>query len=336
MTSWWPLRRRKVPKAAVFTDQLRHLIAQGVPEVEAVEALLRDMPSSRLKEIVSLVSDRLKSGRSLSASLSGFPRYFPEGYLSIIEAGEKSEDLPWALELASAFVNTRDVSRQRIFLGVFLPLMTTVICFAAIRLFQNFIFPYLHEMVDGFSYHGLLPQPPRLLHLFDTALIVFACLIIPLLSFFFAIFYYPACKSVVLYRFCNLLRLVLEARLPLVECHRLTRRTSSGRSFRRAVDQLLKKLDSGESMGSAFATTPYFRGELCWMVTAGESKADIPGALADAADFYNVKADSKLSHLFNIAPPVVTIAIAIPIAILGASLFALLRWGLDVGLLGPP
>jgi len=334
MNFWSPLGRRKVPKTAFFTHQLRHLIAQGVPEVEAVEALLQDMPKSEFKNIIRLVCKKLKSGESLSASLSGFPaKIFPDGYLSIVEAGEMSGDLPQALELASAYVKRRDVSRQRIFLGIFLPLVTTVICFGALRSLQLFILPHLHEMVAGLSYR--LP-PPRLLHLFDTALIVFACLMIPLLFLFFAVFYYPASKSVVLYRFCNLLQIVLRAGLPLQECHRLARKSFSGRSFRKAVDKLFGKLRGGESVSNAFAAARYFRGELTWLIAAAESNGDIPAALSDAADIYNVKADSKLSHLFNIAPPIITIAIAIPIAILGASLFTFLRWGLDVGLLAAP
>ncbi len=335
MNFWSPLRNRKVSKAALLTDQLRHLVARGVPEVEAVEALLKDMPETRFKEVVEQVSDGLKMGQPLSTSLSGSPRHFPDGYLSIIEAGEKSGDLIRALEFASAYLKRRDVSRQRIFLGIFLPLFTTVVCFGVMWFMQIFILPRLHEMFAGLPYDAPLLPPPSLLHRFDTALIVFACLIVPLLFLFFAVFYYPASKSVVLYRFCNLLQVVLKAGLPLEECHRLARRVFSGYSFRSAVDQLFRKLDRGESMGNAFATTPYFRGELSWIIAAGESKGDIPGALSDAADLYGLKADSKLSYLFNIAPPVITIAIAIPIAILGASLFAFLRWGVQVELLAP-
>jgi type II secretory pathway component PulF len=72
---------------------------------------------------------------------------------------------------------------------------------------------------------------------------------------------------------------------------------------------------------------------LSWMVTAGESRGDIPGALSDAASFYDLKADSRLSRMFNVAPPVITIAIAIPVAIVSASIIAFLRWHLDVQLL---
>jgi len=312
------------------------MISQGVPEAEAVEALIKDMPRGRLKENLRLVLYRLKSGESLSASLSEFPRYFPEGYLSIVEAGERTGDLPRALGLACASIKRRDVSQQRIFLGILLPLVTTVICFGLIRFLQIFALPYLREMLDGISYYGQPPlEPVRLLHLFDGALIVFACLITPLLLLFFAAFYRPAFRSIMLYRFCNLLQIVLKAGLPLQDCHRLARKLFSGRSLRAtgAVDRLFKKLYAGESVGKAFATTKYFRGELSWMIAAGESKDDIPGALSDAADFYDLKADSKLSLLFNVAPPVITIAIAIPIAIVAASVVACLRWYLNVELM---
>lgn len=331
MNPWSPLKRRKTSKMAVFTDQLRRLVSQGVPEVEALEVLLRDMPAGRLKRVIGVVSGRLKSGSPLCVSLSGFPRYFPDGYISIVEAGEKAGDLPRALELASAYVKKRDISRQRLLLGIILPLMTTIICFSVMRLLQLWLLPDLQEMLAGYAYEAPAPSlPPQPLRLFDAAIVGFASLIVPLLLFFFAVLYYPAAKSVVLYRFCNLLQIALRARLPLEECHRLSRKVSPTRPFRRAVERLFKKLYNGESLTNAFATTSYFRGELSWMIASGESRGDVPGALSNAADFYDVRADSKLSLLFNIAPPVITVAIAIPVAMLGVSLFRFLRWMLDV------
>ena len=162
MNPWSPLRKRKTPKAAVFTDQLQRLIEQGVPEVEAVDALVRDMPKTGLRQITREVSDRLKSGQSLSASLSGFPRHFPDGYLSIIEAGEKSGDLPQALALASTYVKRQDVSKQRIFLGILLPVATTVIFFSALKFFQDLMLPRLQALMSGFSHDSaaLAPPPP--------------------------------------------------------------------------------------------------------------------------------------------------------------------------------
>ncbi len=333
MDSSFRKRKRRMPKAAVFVDQLRRLIAQGVPEGEAVEALLRDMPRGRFKEAVRRVASRLKSGLSLSSSLSGFPRYFAEGFVSIVEAGEKSGDLPRALELASAYLKRRDVSPQRIFLGIFLPVLTTFVCLGVMQFWQLMLLPALEGTQADFSSEGMaISAAPQLTRLFDTALIVFGGLMVSLLIVFFAVLYYPARRNVTLYRFCSLLQILLEGKLPLEECHRLARKGFSGVSFRvkRAVDNLFKSLYRGETMADAFARTRYFRGVLSWMIAAGERKGEIPGALSQAAAFHEIRADSRLSLLFNVVPPVLTIAIAIPVAILGMSLFGFLRWVVDV------
>jgi len=325
-------RKRRIPKAAVFTDQLRRLIAQGVPEGEAVEALLEDMPGGRFREAVSRVASRLKSGLSLSSSISSFPRYFPEGFVSIVEAGEKSGNLPRTLELASAYLKRRDVSRQRIFLGIFLPLLTAFVCFGVMRFCQLMLLPALEGTQAVYSNDDVAISPaPQLTYLFDAALVVFGCLMAVVLILFYAVLYYPAWKSVVLYRFCSLLQIVMEGGLPLEECHRLARKGFSGVSFRvkGAVDKLFKRLYRGESLADAFAKTRFFQGVLSWMIAAGERKADIPGALSQAAAFHEGRADAKMSLLFNVGPPVLTIAIAIPIAILGISFFGSLRWIFD-------
>ncbi len=333
MNAWSHSKSRNVTRVALLTDRLRHLIEQGVPEVEALEAILEDMPRSRLKVRLRRVLYRLRRGQSLSAALSGFPRHFPEGYVSMVEAGERMGDLPRALALASEFAKRRDVSRQRIFLGIFFPVFTTVFCFGVLRFLHVFVLPYLHEMTNGLWYSGGPPlAPPRMYGLFDMAMVVFACLIVTLLVLFAAIFYGPASKSIVLSRFCTLLQLVLRARLPLEECHRLARRVFSGRRFRGAVDRLFQKLYAGTSVAEAFGSTKYFCGELSWMITAGESRGDVPGALSAAASFHDLRADSKLSSLFNIAPPIITIAIAVPVGIVTASVVAFLRWYLDVEL----
>jgi type II secretory pathway component PulF len=99
MNAWSHLKSPKATKLALVTDRLRHLIEQGVPEVEALEAILEDMPRGRLPVRLRRVLYRLRRGQSLSTALSGLTRYFPDGYISMIEAGEKINDLPKALEL---------------------------------------------------------------------------------------------------------------------------------------------------------------------------------------------------------------------------------------------
>ena len=149
-------------KVALFTRQLRRLIASGVPEAEAVRAILNSMPEGRFgralrrrlnnlgfKTVVRLfwrfprvlkqLLTRLESGFRLSEALRAFPNYFPPSYVSIIAAGEQSDDLPGAVPLALDTLRHHEGRMDRFFLGVTAALVGAAFCFALYRFLDLYI-----------------------------------------------------------------------------------------------------------------------------------------------------------------------------------------------------
>jgi hypothetical protein len=102
------LTRVKPAEIAMLTRQLATLISAGFPLVSALEALLPQTKSTRLKTVLAQVKDAIVEGQSFAQALSQYPRIFPPLFINMVRAGETSGTLEIVLErLSDIYVYNR-------------------------------------------------------------------------------------------------------------------------------------------------------------------------------------------------------------------------------------
>lgn len=73
-----------------FSRQMSALLEAGVPILKAFQLIETDIEKPFFKSIISAVIDDIKSGKSISESLSKHKRAFDDFYVSMIRSGEES------------------------------------------------------------------------------------------------------------------------------------------------------------------------------------------------------------------------------------------------------
>jgi general secretion pathway protein F len=109
-TAW---RRGERFPVALFSQELRALLAAGLPLVEAIETLAqkekRDEPRAILARMVAL----LREGRPLSTALEEFSHAFSPLYVATVKAAEKTSDLAPALTRYVAYAQQIEAVKKR-------------------------------------------------------------------------------------------------------------------------------------------------------------------------------------------------------------------------------
>ena len=97
-----------------FSQELRVLIAAGLPLLEAIETLAQKERRAEFRAVLERLAAVLREGQPLSAALEEFPHAFPPLYIASVKASEKTSDLAPALARYVAYAGQMEAVRKRI------------------------------------------------------------------------------------------------------------------------------------------------------------------------------------------------------------------------------
>ena len=78
---------------AVLCKQFSTMLKAGIPIIRCIDILSKQLSSRLLRSIFAEMYVEVRSGKSLSESLVKRSRYFPQLFISMVEAGEASGTL---------------------------------------------------------------------------------------------------------------------------------------------------------------------------------------------------------------------------------------------------
>ena len=82
-----------------FSRNLSILLEAGVPLLEALDSLAAES-TGRERDLIIAIKERVSAGVSFHKSLEDFKEVFPDFYISMVQAGEKSASLERVLRLS--------------------------------------------------------------------------------------------------------------------------------------------------------------------------------------------------------------------------------------------
>ncbi len=143
----------------LFTKQLAVLLKAGVPLLQALELLI-DYFEGQFHAILTIIKDEVKEGRSLSESLSKYPKVFDTIYVQLIRAGEASGKLEIILERLTSFMERQEEIKQKVASAIRAPLIQLGVAVVVIGVMMVFVVP---QMAANFADMGKeLPTTTRI------------------------------------------------------------------------------------------------------------------------------------------------------------------------------
>ncbi|MGD1986075.1 MAG: type II secretion system F family protein, partial [Desulfobacterales bacterium] len=135
------LRRVKPAEIAIMTRQLSTLISAGFPLVSAIDALVPQTKTHRLKTVLAQVKDAIVEGQSFAQALSQYPKIFPPLYVNMVRAGETSGTLEIVLERLADITEKQQDLTNRIQTALAYPVFMCVIGTIVLFVLLTYIVP---------------------------------------------------------------------------------------------------------------------------------------------------------------------------------------------------
>lgn len=325
-----------------FCFHLDQLARAGVPLIDSLADLRDSVDNPRFREVLADLIESVEGGKTLSQALAGHPRVFDEVFVSLVQAGEETGNLPqvlhnltdalkWQDELAA---QTRKLVMYPAFLGAVVVLVTLFMMLYLVPKMASFIrnmgqeLPLHTEMLiatSNFFVHYwfvllLLPAAlalgigfavrldPRARRRFDAAKLA-----LPWLGEIF--------RKIILSRFAGVFAMMYASGISVLDAIRTSQGIVGNSAIRQGLQRVEEMIAEGQNITVAFQNVGLFPPLVIRMLRVGENTGSLDAALENVSYFYTRDVRESIGRVQAMIEPAMTIIVG---AMLGWVMLAVL------------
>ncbi len=309
-------QRERLP----FLQALADLTTSGMPAGEAVRLLSQRLKAPPLRSLCIRLWERLGEGLSLSQALAAHPAVFDSQTINLVAAGEATGNLKEVLaRLIQHFTEQRDL-RRRLTAALAYPVFICLLAIAVVLFFIFYLMPRLQTLLGSLG--GELPLATRLLVGLSEFLLSYGVFVLLALALGLGGFWrwrrtaagrattdgwllrVPLAGSYLtnstVHNFSETLAVLLENGVTTAEALRMTERTITHRTLRRAFAEATDRVLEGEKISVSLGRTGYFPDLVLDRLAVGESTGNLAPSLRDIARTYRETLATQLQAFSTI------------------------------------
>lgn len=325
---------------ADFTRQLSVMLQARLPLAKSLEILLHQQKKGAFRNVIEQVLKGVKSGNSLSESMSFHPRVFGPLYVNLLSAGEVSGNLSEILQQLSIHLEKMVGLRRKILTAMTYPAVIVVVAVGAISFLVFGVMPTFSDLFQDFD--ARMPLPARILigsANFVKSKILFLVLAGAVLLFLLRRLIRsekggwmldrlklkipltgPVVKKVAIARFARTLGTLLSGGVPLLDALEVTARSSGNRLIEKEIIEMKQMASKGEAIEKSMSGSTVFPDLVIQMIAVGEETAELPRMLARTAEYYESETDASIDAMTSVIEPLVIVVLGV---ILGGTMIAI-------------
>lgn len=324
-----------------FNKEFAVLLRTGLPVVAALDAILEKSAPGDFIEALRQVRYDVSTGEALSEAFAKYPRHFSSLYVSAIQAGERSGNIPDALLRHIGYLkNVRALRRKMITASVY-PMILTATSIAVLALLMVYVVPAFTK-----TYFEAGTELPWLTQLLVGASLTLKAnsLLLVILAVLAAAGLAAAWRSEALRPRLDRLRLnlplaggvqisyataqlfrtvatILGGGTPLLESMRIAAGSQANLFLRQRMLEAVERLEEGAMLSEALEEAEIFPRLAVRMVAAGESGGALEQILTDVADFYDDELETRLGLLTSTVEPILMLIMGLVIGFIVVAMY---------------
>lgn len=318
------LRRVKPAEIAIMTRQLSTLISAGFPLVSAIDALIPQTKTHRLKTVLAQVKDAIVEGQSFAQALLQYPKIFPPLYVNMVRAGETSGTLEIVLERLAEITEKQQDLTNRIQTALAYPIFMCVIGTIVLFVLLTYIVPSITAIFQDMG--QTLPTPTRLLIFLSgffksfwwVILIAIIGAVVALhrakktekgrYAYDKTILALPGfgvlAKKLAVARFSRTLGSLLENGVSMLIALDIVKNIAGNVLLSDAVQQAAQEVGKGQALWAALNDAQIFPQLSIQMIQVGEQSGELEGMLNKIADVFEKEVENSIMRLTSYLEPV--------------------------------
>lgn len=318
------LTRIKPAEIAIMIRQLATLISAGFPLVSAIDALVPQTKSYRLKTILAQVKDAVVEGQSFAQALSQYPGIFSPLFINMVRAGETSGTLEIVLERLADITEKQQDLNNRIQTALAYPVFMCMIGTLVLFVLLTYIVPSITAIFADMN--QVLPTPTRLLiGLSDFLKSFWWIILIFVIAAGFALHQakktekgrYVYDKTVLslpvfgilarkldVARFTRTLGSLLENGVSMLIALDIVRNIAGNVLISKSVETAAQDVGKGQALWAALNESKIFPQLSIQMIQVGEQSGELEKMLNKIADIFEKEVETSILRLTSYLEPV--------------------------------
>ena len=323
----------------VFTRQFATMINAGLPLVQCLDILSKQLEKPLFQKVVSEVMSDVESGTTLAEALKKH-HCFSDLYVNMVDAGEAGGILDVILNRLAVYLEKADALMRKIKSAMTYPAVVFFVAMGATTFMLLFIIPTFAKMFTDFG--GTLPLPTRIVMGVSNFLRANWWLLIGAVVGGYFLFrrYYktqrgkynidkgllnvPVLGSVIrkgaVARFTRTLGTLISSGVPILNGLEITARTAGNKVIEEAIMETRKSISEGNTIAEPLKDSGVFPPMVVQMIAVGEQTGALDEMLDKIADFYDSEVDTAVSALTAIIEPLMIVFMG---GIVGGMLIAM-------------
>ncbi|AFS78288.1 type IV pilus assembly protein/type II secretion system protein F [Gottschalkia acidurici 9a] len=323
--------------------QLASLISSGISVVPAIGIIESQIKKKKLKNILRKIKTDVESGRTLSDSLSKFPKYFDEMTTSIIKTGEETGLLDDSLMQVSIFMEKGSQLKKRIILSLIYPSIVLIVSIGVIFFLALAVIPKIIPLITMSG--GSIPWNTQLL--IDIAefvrdnikgiaivsiiivLIVIGLVVSKLGKYHIDKYktYIPLIGTIFKYSaiitFSRTLSILLNSGVSIVQALKSTSDTITNLAIRESINNMADSVIKGENLSDSMKREQaFFPIMVESMIRVGEETGRLDNSLKTLTDMFEEMLDDRIKTMNSLIEPLLLFFIATVVGFVAVGLIA--------------
>ncbi len=316
-----------VKDLSVFTRQFATMVNAGLPLVQCLDVLGRQLEKPHFKEVVQKVTADVEGGSTLAEALGEHPKVFSDLYVNMIAAGEAGGILDVILQRLAVFLEKADALQRKVKGAMTYPAIVLTVAGGACIFMLMFVIPVFAKMFSDFG--GTLPAPTRIVmglsdFLRDYWWALAGGVAVATVAFkrFRATprgryltdkagLRFPILGNVIrksgVARFTRTLGTLIGSGVPILQGLEITSRTAGNKVIQQAIEATSKSISQGDTISSPLKESGVFPPMVVQMIGIGEQTGALDEMLSKIADFYDDEVDAAVEALTAAIEPIMIV-----------------------------
>lgn len=325
----------KLKDMIILCLHLEQLSRAGVPIHEALADVRDSTESKKLRDIMTDVLEKVKTGSKLSEALSNYPRTFNEVFVGLIAAGEKTGKLTESFVHMSDHMKWTSDLRRKVKKALSYPIVLLVVLSAVIAILMVFVVPKLIKFIidqgfdvplhtraliatsEAFQHHWyiifgvpimlsmltltLYRASPAFAYRFDAMM-----LRIPVIG--------TTIRKINLARFTHFFAVMFKSGIDIPEALLGSRKVVGNRVIAESVELVHRGIIEGNSLTASLRMSNQFPTLVIRMFKVGEDSGNMNDALENIKFFYDREVNDAVDGMVGLIQPIMT-------AVMGGIIF---------------
>lgn len=333
-------KKVKIKDIAVLSRQFYTMLDAGVPIIESLNILSKQIENIKLKEAVSEIAADVNKGGLLSECMKKHKKVFPALFISLVAAGEASGRLDKVMLRLADYYEKENKTANKVQNAMIYPIILSIVAVVAVTFILVYVMPTFVEIFDGTGTE--LPWNTKLLLWMGEAvqnnwLIIILTVAVSIVAgkYYFQTEHgeytysrmqlnIPYVKKLgqmrIVSQFTRTLSTLIGSGLPLIDSIAIVTDVVKNRVAKDALIKVNEKISRGEGLHYAIEETEVFPNMLCSMVRIGEETGSLDEILNKTADFYDEELETSIQAAVALMEPALIVVMGVVIGFIVISI----------------